>query len=165
MSVSPLPDVFGHTIFCDDVRFEDGGKLSLIGVYQGQMFIHADFPVTLPKFGIVVRYHERIGSRSDPLVLKIFLPGDPDDAPTFSAQVPVDELRKAGEALSSEEKKTENGEIKFHIMQAPIILSPFVLKGPGAIKVRAVCGDEIIRMGALTIEKAAVAPPISPNVS
>lgn len=36
------------TIFCDDVRHELNGKVSLMGVYGGDMYV-TDFPVTLPK--------------------------------------------------------------------------------------------------------------------
>jgi hypothetical protein len=36
------------TIFCDDIRHEINGKVSLMGMYRGEMFV-PDFPITLPK--------------------------------------------------------------------------------------------------------------------
>jgi len=36
------------SIFCDDVRYELNGKVSLMGIYNDQMFV-PDFPITLPK--------------------------------------------------------------------------------------------------------------------
>jgi hypothetical protein len=42
MTLLPSPDVWGYTIFCDDIREEIGGKVSLIGIYAGTM--HA-YPV------------------------------------------------------------------------------------------------------------------------
>jgi hypothetical protein len=46
---------FLSTIYCDDVRQEVGGKLSLIGVYNGVMYV-PQFPVTLPKLWIVATF-------------------------------------------------------------------------------------------------------------
>lgn len=36
------------TIFCDDVRHELNGKLSLMGIYNIEMYV-SNFPITLPK--------------------------------------------------------------------------------------------------------------------
>lgn len=36
------------TIFCDDLRHELNGKLSLMGIYSVDMYV-PDFPVTIPK--------------------------------------------------------------------------------------------------------------------
>lgn len=36
------------TIFCDDVRHELNGKISLMGIYTGDMYV-ADFPIAIPK--------------------------------------------------------------------------------------------------------------------
>lgn len=43
---------FLSTTFCDDIRQEVGGKISLIGVYNGVMYV-PQFPVTLPKLWIM----------------------------------------------------------------------------------------------------------------
>ncbi len=40
-----------HGLYCDDIRHEVGGKLSLIGCYSGDMLVHT-FPITLPKLCI-----------------------------------------------------------------------------------------------------------------
>lgn len=43
---------FLSTTFCDDIRQEVGGKISLIGVYNGVMYV-PEFPVTLPKLWLM----------------------------------------------------------------------------------------------------------------
>jgi hypothetical protein len=43
---------FLSTTFCDDIRQEIGGKISLIGVYNGVMYV-PQFPVTLPKLWVM----------------------------------------------------------------------------------------------------------------
>jgi hypothetical protein len=46
------PEIVGYTTFCDDIRFEVDGKVSLIGSYNGVMNIRGEFPATLPKFAM-----------------------------------------------------------------------------------------------------------------
>jgi hypothetical protein len=42
-----------HCVFCDDIRQEIGNKISLMGIYSGEMIFPVKPPVVLPKFGIV----------------------------------------------------------------------------------------------------------------
>lgn len=42
---------FIQATYCDDIRHEEGGKLSFIGVYHGFLFTN-QFPLRLPKFAI-----------------------------------------------------------------------------------------------------------------
>jgi len=43
---------FLQTTFCDDIRQEVGGKISLIGVYNGVLYV-PQFPATLPKLWLM----------------------------------------------------------------------------------------------------------------
>lgn len=43
-----------EVIYCDDIRQEINGKLSLIGVYSSILYA-SSFPIVLPTFGMVVR--------------------------------------------------------------------------------------------------------------
>lgn len=43
---------YATSIFCDDIRREVGGKISLMGIVSGVLGISQDPPVVLPKFGI-----------------------------------------------------------------------------------------------------------------
>ena len=43
---------FLQTTFCDDIRQEIGGKISLIGVYNGVLYV-PQFPATLPKLWLM----------------------------------------------------------------------------------------------------------------
>jgi len=54
---------FGITIFCDDIRNEIGGKISMIGCYTGDMLISAVPPVAIPILCGVV--HIRLPVDSD----------------------------------------------------------------------------------------------------
>jgi hypothetical protein len=44
----------GFTIFCDDIRRELGGKITLVGIYRAEMLIQGKLPIVLPKLGIAI---------------------------------------------------------------------------------------------------------------
>ncbi len=50
------------SIFCDDIRFELGNKITLVGIYSGDMFVES-FPFYLPKMGVQIRYDAPIEHR------------------------------------------------------------------------------------------------------
>ena len=43
-----------HCLFCDDIRQEVGNKLSLMGLYFGEIFVVGKAPQILPKLCVVV---------------------------------------------------------------------------------------------------------------
>jgi hypothetical protein len=45
---------FIHTLYCDDVRQEVGGKMTFVGAYQTQMLADQPGPLFLPKLCIVL---------------------------------------------------------------------------------------------------------------
>src|SRR5712672_674322 len=89
------PVVRGFTIFCDDIRNEEAGKFTFVGVYDTAMFIQAEFPFLLPKFGMAVRYQEKVGAfTNEEARLRIFLPGDDEAQPSFEGVLPMQEIRQ-----------------------------------------------------------------------
>ncbi len=151
---SVAPDTpYGYTTFCDDVRHEVGNKLSYIGIYPDAIVVHVPFPTKLAKFAIVATYVEAQGESSEPVTLKIWLPGDPEDEPFFTHPLPVEELRNRP-GVSPDEFLTAN------LIVSP---APFPLKEPGRIKVRAYRGDLEILLGTIkvktSVEQTAENPP------
>jgi hypothetical protein len=156
MSIIGPPKISGHTIFCDDIRPELGDKFSFIGVYQSVMFIHGDYPFTIPKFGISIKYVELAGTCSHPLALKLFLLGDSKDIPTMSANINIEELRIQAANMASggpQDNFDGDDQPKYYSLVSHFILAPMIIKQNGSIRVRAFCGDDIVKMGALRIEK------------
>lgn len=95
-----------------------------------------------------------MGTQSHPLTLQVFLPGDSDEAPSIVAQAPIEEMRKQmPPPIGVEDMST------YASLQAVVILTPATIKHPGLIRVRALCGDNLLKMGALKIEKAPQNPP------
>ena len=120
------PDAFGTTLFCDDIRFEMDGKISLIGSYGGDMVVRGAFPVVLPKFAASVLFVQRTDVFSKALEVKIFLPGDAGDKPSVASNIAEVDLPMP----------TPDADGDFVTIRANMIVSPVAINQPGYIKVR-----------------------------
>src|SRR5262245_37914257 len=101
------PKAFGMTFFCDDFGTESTGKHMYIGVHTAVLNVHVPFPYVVPKFVFIIHYAEQPDAFSDDLVLRIFLPGDPDDAPSIEVSVPKElrEQKTRDETLSADDEQ------------------------------------------------------------
>jgi hypothetical protein len=133
----PNPRV-ASCIFCDDIRLEVGNKLSLMGVLGGDLSVDADFPVLLPKFGIMVLVISDIADPIQHLVTTIILP-DGVEAFKFEAQAP---------------SVIENAEGATQIKAVQTIpISPLPLPCEGMLEVWVETEREKIRAGRLRIHR------------
>ncbi len=153
MKILETPDYFGHTIFCDDVRQELGGKASFIGVYRAVMFVHDQFPIVIPKFVCGINFFQRATAIKEPARLKIFLPGDEENYER-PAQI---EGELTGLIKGAEESKAAlsafpKADLSFMRVEMPLVFTPLILREPGLIKVRVVLDDElVVRIGQLQV--------------
>ena len=150
----PSRNAWGFSFFCDDLREEIGGKISLMGIYDRDLFFRADTPFAIPKFVIFVRYFEIIGAFSDDLVLNVFLPGDEADRPAMSLPIsrPNISSPEASLALPVDSEPVLS-------LSVPVFLSPWEIKCEGAVKVRMQCGGVVTRLGELQVRKG---EPLTP---
>ena len=146
--MSETRNSWGMTFFADDLREEISGKLSLIGVYQVDLIQQMDFPIILPKLALLIKYYEVRGTLSGDLSVRIFLPGDMDNAPTISWLIPESSKDEARPLYAQD----PDSEMLIQLTM-PIVISPLSIKEEGFIKVRIQCGDTIIRLGRLMIRK------------
>ena len=137
---------FGRTIFCDDIRQEIGGKISLIGVYAGGIFVLGDPPYTIPKFCMLVEYMEGLNANSPPISLQVFLPGDLDQEPSLKFDLPTPPNEIPIDPFLGTEAHIGN--------RIPIILAPLVIPSEGRIKVRMKRGVDYVALGSLVIRTA-----------
>ena len=137
---------YGYSLFCDDLRREEGGKVTLVGLYGSDMIISGSFPAALPKLALIVTYIERPGESDEPLELVIYFPGDSDDAP--SQRVPLQAETVEGFRKQQQEPEVEDPLL---IMRLDLMFTPIVIKQEGRIRVRMVRGDKEIRLGTLRI--------------
>jgi hypothetical protein len=146
---------YGMSIFCDDLRGEEGGKTSFMGVYRTNLIINGEFPATLLKFVIYIFYFEPMDiSMDDDLTIKIFLPGDDPEKPTFETKIPK-EFRKQ----TIKDPNVEFDEEIRRQLQFPVQIGNLVLTKKGWIRVRAVCGKVTTKLGSLWVEQQLLPPP------
>jgi hypothetical protein len=157
----------GFAIFCDDIRDEVSGKISLIGIYHSLMVIHGPFPATLPKFGFFIEILEPaklILERDFPIELSIYLPGDEEGKPSIHNILPPDPVAAKEELASLPWEPTRP--LLAHITLKWII-APFHLKESGTIRILAGYKDDQIRCGSLQVihESALHDQPDHPRAS
>jgi hypothetical protein len=143
---------WGFALFCDDARVEVGGKLSLMGLYQADMFFPSNMPLPnmLPKLVIVIMYYEIHGSLSEDLSFKVTY-GDENN---LVAEFPV--LRKDIISEQAQAPNTESREDSERIynIRLPITLTPFKIERMGRLRVRAHYSDgKILRLGSLILRQ------------
>jgi hypothetical protein len=138
------PEIYGYTIFCDDIRQEVGGKISFVGVYSGTIFVHGEFPVTLPKFAFGISLIQRRELVEPNIEVQIFLPGDAEDSPSIRGQLsePMEGALAAQIARGVDETAT---------MHINLVAASLTFKEPGIMKVRAIRRGDLIRLGSIRI--------------
>jgi hypothetical protein len=151
MKVHDHPEVYGYTIFCDDIRYERDGKINYIGCYGGTYFVHAPFPFTFPKLCFAISLLQRRESFDPNIEFRIFFPGDPDDTPSFAIS-----MRETAEGIVAEQaaKQVEGlpaSDQRVIAIHGRFAAAPAVIKEPGTIKVRAMRKGELIRLGGIRI--------------
>ncbi len=141
MNLLPPPTPFGHTIFCDDIRQEVGGKISFMGTYRSYIYFPS-FPMDIPKFCLFVTYHEAAEGDIPPLELQVYFPDDEEGMPSF--------IQPHGfPALSGTPPPALVGLTPLRTMIIPVVFAPFHVEHAGPIRVRMKRGDDLVRLGAL----------------
>ncbi len=125
------------TTYCDDVRQEVGGKLSLIGVYNGVMYV-PKVPVTLPKLWIVATYSTPIGEPPTNLKVRVLKNAEPladlDATPEYLEH--LKQLASSSEPIVP----IPDGVQRVVSSHMHVCLSPLALDGPCFLRVVAITG-------------------------
>jgi hypothetical protein len=156
MAILPAPDVYGYTIFCDDIRYEVGGKISFMGCYTGTMIVHMHFPAAIPTFAMAITLLQRKRIFVPKAEIRIFLPGDLDDMPSIQGEAGEGSIEAAAaervaevDALHPDVRGSKDE--GYLIMNHQLRFAQLPIKQPGMLKVRAVLGNDTIRLGSLRI--------------
>jgi hypothetical protein len=151
MGASVLPQ--GFTFFCDDIRPEIGGKITIAGVYTGTMIVASEYPIALPKFCLLIYYQEPVDADWDDLKIAIHMPGQEEP---ITQTIPLSQLRGQVRPPPSHLPMPEDAEPQ-RAWQIPVGFAPFVITQEGYIKVRGHYGDRVLKMGSLAIVRASEA--------
>jgi len=145
---------WGFALFGDDVRAEIGGKLSLMGMYQADMFFAANvpLPIILPKLVILIMYFEIHDALQEDFSFKITYGAETN----VLAEIPIsrkDIVAGQTQATTAVENPTEDVEHIFHI-RIPVSLSPFVVDKMERVRVRAHYNDgKILKLGSIALRQ------------
>lgn len=138
---------FMTTVVCDDVRKEEGNKLSYMGIY-GNSILLPSFPFTLAKLCFVMTLMGP-GTKKAPKSLLFRL---------FRDEELLAEISVPGEALAEAAKNASGGsanDLKRLTIGTVLQLFPFQLAAPCVLKARAICDGEEIKGGAWPVESPA----------
>lgn len=143
---------YGATVFCDDIRFETNGKLTLIGCYSGEMTFNGPAPGILPTFAafVMVRVPVSVDFKRVSVVVFKHDGADVTELLRSSIEVERSEIDKIEERrgdIDSSEKVT--------LVSVPCQWQLLQFSAPGFVKVRAYLDDEKeIKVGALRVNFA-----------
>jgi hypothetical protein len=152
---APPPKARGWTLFCDDIRFEIDGKITVVGSYPASaIVINGDFPASIGKIGLLIRYTEDIGAFTSDPQLEVYFPG-------ISEPVVKVELKMEASRKSAAEKKVPDG-ADLEVSAGgvfPIVVSPALFQEAGWIKVRLKVDGHSIKLGACEVVRSPIAIP------
>jgi hypothetical protein len=132
-------------IFCDDIRPEIGGKLSIMGVYGADMIFPAPPPLPILRWGIAV-----------------WLICDLDDVPaaiTIRVLAPPEKIEIIAIEISRPPPQYPEGATKFNF-RTILPLPPFNFTQEGFVEVMVDTDRETLRAGRLFVR---FLPPTSPD--
>jgi hypothetical protein len=141
----------GHATFCDDVRQEIGGKITIVGVYGGELTAYGEAPIALPQLHVVVAF--RNAPKDEPYNLKIVVTmngtaGEDKVLSSSDIEIPAPEQDLIPPPI-------DEHSMRFMELSNIVRLSPLFITEPCTITVRAYLGDDEVRLGALRVKLAA----------
>lgn len=122
-------DRFLTATFCDDIRHETGNKLSLMGCYQGELFVTA-MPSTLSKLCVYASAWTLKEKPFKALMFRIVL----------NDEIEVARVEIASKDLAGSGKIRDPGATRKKV-SAAMMFSPFVIEKPGSLRVTAMSED------------------------
>lgn len=139
---------FAVTTFCDDIRYELQNKISLSGVYGGDLISAVPPPFILPRFGVFLQV--RLPLKKTPAIdLSMYMP---EAAEPFYTR----RLYEAEEAFEidkefEEELKKIPDSIPARLFNVPLLFTSLTVPATGTLRVRIMCGSERVRADSLRI--------------
>lgn len=133
---------YAYSIFCDDIRTEDSGKQIFIGVYHDSLVVPS-FPILLPSFCIYTSAHTRFERPFKMIATRIIL----NERVVIEDELPESVLESRPEIPDSH---LADATLRFTVKRV-MRLQPFILEGPGVLRVRVGTESETLRAGGLRI--------------
>ena len=136
----------GYTILCDDIRHEITGKTTLVGVYNTQLIVTGEAPVTLPQICMVINLRLHPPKDAIAPTIKIFRSDQVEPIYEMTAELEP-EVTQAVPMPTP----TDPDSVTFLQLGFNAIIPSLVIDGPFSLKVRAFLNGDEVRLGALQI--------------
>lgn len=123
--------------FCDDVRFEVGNKMSLMGIYGGELYLTGKPPTLLPKLVLVLEIVTAFEDRIGDIGIRVRMRGAKQDL--FGFTFPVAAIPPKTDDMAR------------LVLRSAMPFSPFVVPEEGVLEVYADINGESVRAGRIGI--------------
>jgi hypothetical protein len=133
-------DPYGITIFCDDIREEVNGKLSLIGCYGNEISVFGIAPALLPMFCAFVNFRGPANLKYDEI--SVVITTEFGDQTTELGRVSFPRNGKDESDIS------ENQILGLAI---PFKFSPLIVPSEGFIRSRAYVDHREVKLGSIAV--------------
>lgn len=148
---------YAHCYFCDDIRFELGGKVSLVGVYGGAMNVYPPPPAgqsfALPKLCIAAEVVTAVDEPFRTLSIAVVA----GDTVLEAATIPSEDL--AGLQSSAHRDGSYDDPVAMIAIRAHLVISPLRIDGPQSLVVNVTADGEELVAGKLRIKFTDAPPP------
>lgn len=133
-----------HAIYCDDIRQEVGGKITLVGIYAGQCLVPS-IPCALPKLCAILNFS---ATRADPIT-SITVVGSFAGNEAFNMN--LDAVQISQIMAQSIEQSPERKNMMIMLMG---IMAPFNIPGAGRLSLAVTANGEELSCEGLDILQA-----------
>lgn len=136
---------YAYCHFCDDIRLEVGSKVSMMGIYNGELHVAA-MPVFLPKLCVAVFCTTEFENRFKEIKIRI-TSGESLLQESIIPKADLDKMQSELAARSSTEDPLKNITIGMHFN-----LSPFPIERESTVVATVIADQEEILAGKLRIK-------------
>ena len=139
---------YGLTIFCDDIRQEVNGKLTLVGCYGSDLHILGTYPAVLPTLAAHINIRLPFSLAIESLKIVVTKEDSGGVEEIMSMEADTSEASKPDEEMKDQIIKGE----KILSILVPFKWSPVQFLSDGKIKVRGyIDGTTELKLGSLTV--------------
>ena len=139
-----------HATYCDDMRQEVGGKLTLVGVYNGSLLVPS-FPVVLPKLCLALQVVTAVSEPLKDLTFRVLM----DEATLAEGEMAEGDLAEGFAAIVADSDDAIPEADRRFVLGAHIIFSPIKFEQPSIIRVCIETGGEEMKSNALRVAQIA----------
>jgi hypothetical protein len=143
-----------QTIFCDDIRHETSGKLTLVGMYSDSLFV-SQWPATLPRLCLVARLISSLKAPPRSVRLRVY------QGTNLIQEVMAQEADLAAMLRNVPIYESAGSSDRVQVVQFLVEFAPFQINGPCLLRVHAETEDGLHEGASLSISQTPTAGPVT----